>query len=218
MARAVNLRSLGTFEFLVDESSTDLPFVFIEANPRLQVEHTVTEEVTGLDLVQLQIAVAAGQPLSSLGLDPEHPAPAQGFAIQWRINAETLDAQGNARPSSGTLRALRPSQRPGHPRRHAWGRGRLALAALRHVAGQADRPLAQPLVRRCACAGRGGPCPNAVSTGWPPTWACCRPWPQGPSSTASRSTPASWKTATAGAAAGIAGTGGPRPTPHRKRA
>ena len=48
--------SLGTFEFLVDEASTTLPFVFIEANPRLQVEHTVTEAVTGLDLVQLQIA------------------------------------------------------------------------------------------------------------------------------------------------------------------
>ena len=103
MARAVNYRSLGTFEFLVDETSTDFPFVFIEANPRLQVEHTVTEEVTGLDLVQLQIAVASGQSLASLGLAADHPPPARGFAIQWRINAETLDAQGNARPSSGTL-------------------------------------------------------------------------------------------------------------------
>ncbi|HSV59107.1 MAG TPA: carboxyl transferase domain-containing protein [Variovorax sp.] len=113
MARAVNYRNLGTFEFLVDESSTDLPFVFIEANPRLQVEHTVTEEVTGLDLVQLQIAVAAGQTLGSLGLDPEHAAPAQGFAIQWRINAETLDAQGNARPSSGTLARFELPSGPG---------------------------------------------------------------------------------------------------------
>jgi acetyl/propionyl-CoA carboxylase alpha subunit/acetyl-CoA carboxylase carboxyltransferase component len=103
MARAVNYRSLGTFEFLVDESSSELPFVFIEANPRLQVEHTVTEEVTGLDLVQLQIAVAAGQSLASLGLAADHSPPAQGFAIQWRINAETLDALGNARPSSGAL-------------------------------------------------------------------------------------------------------------------
>jgi acetyl/propionyl-CoA carboxylase alpha subunit/acetyl-CoA carboxylase carboxyltransferase component len=103
MARAVSYRSLGTFEFLVDESSRDLPFVFIEANPRLQVEHTVTEEVTGLDLVQLQIAVAAGGTLASLGLDAQHPPRPQGFAIQWRVNAETLDAQGNARPSSGTL-------------------------------------------------------------------------------------------------------------------
>ena len=55
MAEAVRYRSLGTFEFLVDESSAELPFVFIEANPRVQVEHTVTEAVTGLDLVRLQI-------------------------------------------------------------------------------------------------------------------------------------------------------------------
>ena len=67
MARDVGYRSLGTFEFLVDESSAELPWVFIEANPRLQVEHTVTEEVTGLDLVQLQVAVAAGRTLSELG-------------------------------------------------------------------------------------------------------------------------------------------------------
>jgi len=60
MARSVNYRSLGTFEFLVDDSSNELPWVFIEANPRLQVEHTVTEQVTGLDLVQAQIMVAAG--------------------------------------------------------------------------------------------------------------------------------------------------------------
>jgi len=103
LARASAYRGLGTFEFLVDEASADLPFVFIEANPRLQVEHTVTEEVTGVDLVQAQIAVAAGQPLAALGLDPNHPPPARGFAIQWRVLAETLDAQGQARPGTGTI-------------------------------------------------------------------------------------------------------------------
>ncbi|KQW61225.1 carboxyl transferase domain-containing protein [Variovorax sp. Root411] len=103
MAKAVGYRGLGTFEFLVDAGSSTLPFVFIEANPRLQVEHTVTEAVTGLDLVQLQIAVAAGQPLDELGVDADRTAPQRGFAVQWRINAETLDAQGNARPSGGTL-------------------------------------------------------------------------------------------------------------------
>ncbi len=113
MARAVHYRSLGTFEFLVDESDRDLPFVFIEANPRLQVEHTVTEEVTGLDLVQLQIALAAGDTLASLGLDPQRPPAPQGFAIQWRINAERLDAQGNARPSSGTLERFDLPSGPG---------------------------------------------------------------------------------------------------------
>jgi len=103
MAKAVGYQSLGTFEFLVDEHSSTLPYVFIEANPRLQVEHTVTEAVTGLDLVQLQIGVATGQTLADLALDTGRTAPQRGFAVQWRINAETLDAQGNARPSGGTL-------------------------------------------------------------------------------------------------------------------
>jgi acetyl/propionyl-CoA carboxylase alpha subunit/acetyl-CoA carboxylase carboxyltransferase component len=103
MARACQYRSLGTFEFLTDESSPDLPFVFIEANARLQVEHTITEAVTGLDLVQLQIGIAGGKSLQRLGLDPSNPPPSKGFAVQWRINAETLDAQGQARPSGGTL-------------------------------------------------------------------------------------------------------------------
>ena len=103
LAQASSYRGLGTFEFLVDDQSPDLPLVFIEANPRLQVEHTVTEAVTGIDLVAAQIAVAAGQTLAQLGLDPAHPPAAQGVAIQWRINAETLDDAGQARPSSGRL-------------------------------------------------------------------------------------------------------------------
>ncbi|HMA06208.1 MAG TPA: biotin carboxylase N-terminal domain-containing protein, partial [Ramlibacter sp.] len=113
MARAVHYRSLGTFEFLVDETDAQLPFVFIEANPRLQVEHTITEEVTGLDLVQLQISIAAGETLASLGLVPQRPPVPQGFAIQWRINAERLDAQGNARPSSGVLERFDLPSGPG---------------------------------------------------------------------------------------------------------
>lgn len=103
MARALQYEGLGTFEFLVDLASSDLPFVFIECNPRLQVEHTITEEVTGVDLVQAQIALAAGRTLQDIGLDPAAPPAVLGFAIQWRINAETLDAQGNATPGSGTL-------------------------------------------------------------------------------------------------------------------
>ncbi len=103
MARAVAYEGLGTFEFLVDLASSDLPFVFIECNPRLQVEHTITEEVTGVDLVQAQIALAAGRTLRDIGLDPAAPPSVLGFAVQWRINAETLDAQGNATPGSGTL-------------------------------------------------------------------------------------------------------------------
>ncbi len=113
MARAVAYEGLGTFEFLVDLASEALPFVFIEANPRLQVEHTITEEVTGVDLVQTQIALAAGRSLRDLGLDPEAPPVVQGFAMQWRINAETLDAQGRAVPGSGPLTRFELPAGPG---------------------------------------------------------------------------------------------------------
>jgi acetyl/propionyl-CoA carboxylase alpha subunit/acetyl-CoA carboxylase carboxyltransferase component len=113
LARAARLRSLATFEFLVQDGAGERPFVFIEANPRLQVEHTVTEEVTGLDLVQLQIAVAAGARLGEIGLDPQRPPPPRGFAIQWRINAETLEADGTARPASGLIEHLELPAGPG---------------------------------------------------------------------------------------------------------
>ena len=113
MARRAGYRGLGTFEFLVDEGSADLPFVFIEANPRLQVEHTVTEAVTGLDLVALQVQVAAGRALAELGLSEGTPVPERGFAIQWRINAETLDAPGHAMPSSGRIAHLAWPSGPG---------------------------------------------------------------------------------------------------------
>ncbi|MDP4074964.1 carboxyl transferase domain-containing protein [Acidovorax sp. A1169] len=113
MASEVFYEGLGTFEFLVDLSSATLPFVFIEANPRLQVEHTITEEVTGVDLVQTQIALAAGQSLRDLGLDPDAPPAVQGFAMQWRINAETLDAQGGAVPGGGPLTRFHLPAGPG---------------------------------------------------------------------------------------------------------
>ena len=111
MARACEYRGLGTFEFLVDEDSVDLPFVFIEANPRLQVEHTVTEEVTGLDLVRLQIAIAGGADLAALGL-LSPPSP-RGWAIQWRINLETDAADVSAAPSSDRLTRFEPPCGPG---------------------------------------------------------------------------------------------------------
>ncbi|MCX8498076.1 MAG: carbamoyl-phosphate synthase large subunit, partial [Caulobacteraceae bacterium] len=116
MAKACAYRSLGTFEFLVDaDADPDGPdaFAFIEANPRLQVEHTVTEAVTGLDLVALQLGVAGEQSLANLGLTPDSvPAP-RGYAIQLRVNMETMDAQGHARPSSGTLSLFEPPSGPG---------------------------------------------------------------------------------------------------------
>ena len=84
MARHVGYLGLGTFEFLVDLQRGE--FAFIEANARLQVEHTVTEAVTGLDLAQLQVQVAAGARLAELGLATA-PAP-RGHAVQWRINLD----------------------------------------------------------------------------------------------------------------------------------
>ena len=113
MARAVRYEGLGTFEFLADLQSADLPFVFIEANARLQVEHTITEAVTGVDLVQAQMALAAGQSLADLGLDPARAPAPRGYAIQWRINAETLAVDGSATPGHGTLTRFDLPQGPG---------------------------------------------------------------------------------------------------------
>ena len=107
IAREAKYQSLGTFEFLVDADSG--AFFFIEANPRLQVEHTVTEEVTGIDLVKTQLRLASGAALSSLHVEG---AP-RGFAIQLRINAETVDASGQTKPSAGTLTAFEPPSGPG---------------------------------------------------------------------------------------------------------
>ena len=113
MARAVNYRSLGTFEFLVDLDGGPTPFAFLEVNPRLQVEHTVTEMVTGIDLVQAQIKVAAGRGLSELNLADAAPHPPRGHAIQLRINAELADEHGGARPSAGRLEIFHAASGPG---------------------------------------------------------------------------------------------------------
>ncbi|MGW3037806.1 carboxyl transferase domain-containing protein [Streptomyces sp. NPDC001178] len=83
IARAARCSSLVTFEFLLRGEE----FWFIEANPRLQVEHTVTEEVTGVDLVAAQLRLAAGATLEELGLGVPPAAP-RGFAVQARVAAE----------------------------------------------------------------------------------------------------------------------------------
>jgi acetyl/propionyl-CoA carboxylase alpha subunit len=112
LGKAVRYKGLGTIEFLV-ASGEGGRFAFIEANPRLQVEHTVTEEVTGLDLVRLQLAVAGGASLAELGLtQAEVPAP-RGVAIQARVNLESMTADGQARPSGGVLSAYEPPAGPG---------------------------------------------------------------------------------------------------------
>ena len=111
LAREVRYDSLGTFEFLVDVGSDRERFVFIEANPRLQVEHTVTEEVTGVDLVRAQIRAAQGESLAALGLSSP-PAPI-GYAIQLRVNAETMDAGGAVKPTGGVIGVFEPPSGPG---------------------------------------------------------------------------------------------------------
>ncbi len=114
MAAAVHYRNVGTFEFLVDAAAGGhAKFAFIEANPRLQVEHTVTEEVTGVDLVQVQLQIAAGASLSEVGLSLGSPPTPLGIAIQLRINTETLTAEGTVKPAGGTLTAFEPPLGPG---------------------------------------------------------------------------------------------------------
>ncbi len=91
---AESLRTLATFEFLIDEGGG---FYFIEANPRLQVEHGVTEETTGLDLVGWQIALSDGAKLADLAAPPS----SRGAAIEWRIVAEGAGRLARFAPPSG---------------------------------------------------------------------------------------------------------------------
>ncbi|MDF2233359.1 carboxyl transferase domain-containing protein [Albimonas sp. CAU 1670] len=115
IARSVDYLNLGTFEFLVDATGRPgaLPFVFIEANARLQVEHTVTEAVTGVDLVQTQLKVADGASLAELGLDDPAAAVPRGWAVQTRVNLETIGADGAVRPGGGLIETYEPPTGPG---------------------------------------------------------------------------------------------------------
>ncbi len=103
---AVNYKNLCTVEFLVDADTAE--FFFIEANPRLQVEHTVTEEVSGLNLVELQLQIAGGQTLAELGLRKDEVPTPRGIAVQLRVNTETMQADGEAKPGGGPLSAFEP--------------------------------------------------------------------------------------------------------------
>jgi pyruvate carboxylase subunit A len=96
IARGVQYDNAGTVEFLLDQEGR---YYFIEMNPRIQVEHTVTEQITAIDIVRNQITIAAGKPLDIRQED----VTLQGHAIQCRINAE--DPKNNFRPCTGTVTA-----------------------------------------------------------------------------------------------------------------
>jgi acetyl/propionyl-CoA carboxylase alpha subunit len=98
IATATSYDSVGTIEFLLSNDGTE--YYFLEANPRIQVEHTVTESVTGVDIVSSQIQVAAGVPLHDLDV---YDRDCEGTAIQLRVTCEQQQADGTLLPSPGTL-------------------------------------------------------------------------------------------------------------------
>jgi acetyl-CoA carboxylase biotin carboxylase subunit len=104
MAKAADYHNAGTCEFLVDSQNR---FYFIEVNARIQVEHPVTELVTGIDLVREQIRIAAGEPLRLA----QEQIPHRGVAMECRINAE--DPAADFRPSPGTVTRWYPPGGPG---------------------------------------------------------------------------------------------------------
>src|SRR6187200_1082919 len=104
-AESINYSCAGTVEFLVEtEGERAGQHVFIEMNPRIQVEHTVTEEITDVDLVQAQMRIAAGESLADLGLSQDI-LRINGAALQCRITTE--DPANNFRPDTGTITAYR---------------------------------------------------------------------------------------------------------------
>ena len=106
-ARASDYRNAGTVEFLLEGSGDHANFYFLEMNTRLQVEHPVTEAVTGVDLVQAQFAVAAGGPLPW----EQRSLSTRGHAIECRIYAE--DPDQNFLPQAGSLLLYREPAGPG---------------------------------------------------------------------------------------------------------
>ncbi len=103
--RAVEYRNAGTVEFLLDEFGE---FYFMEMNTRVQVEHPVSEEITGTDIIKEQLRIASGEPISCVDRAPFSP---NGHAIEMRINAE--DPDNDFRPCPGTVTKFEPPAGPG---------------------------------------------------------------------------------------------------------
>jgi pyruvate carboxylase len=136
LARSVGYRNAGTAEFLVDQSGRHY---FIEINPRIQVEHTITEEITGIDIVAAQIQIAAGATLPQLGLTQE-AITRRGFAIQCRITTE--DAAAGFQPDTGKIEVYRS----------AGGNG-VRLDASSGFAGAQITPHYDSLLVKCTVSG-----------------------------------------------------------------
>ena len=136
LAKSVNYRNAGTAEFLVDQQNR---YYFIEINPRIQVEHTITEEITGIDIVAAQIQIAAGASLQQLGLTQDRIST-RGFAIQCRITTE--DPAKNFQPDTGKIEVYRS----------AGGNG-VRLDGGNGFAGAVITPYYDSMLVKCTCSG-----------------------------------------------------------------
>lgn len=136
LAKSANYRNAGTAEFLVDAQDRHY---FIEINPRIQVEHTITEEITGVDLVAAQIQIAAGASLQQLGL-LQDKITTRGFAIQCRITTE--DPTKNFQPDTGKIEVYRS----------AGGNG-VRLDGGNGFVGSIISPHYDSMLVKCSCSG-----------------------------------------------------------------
>lgn len=136
LAKSVNYRNAGTAEFLVDQKNR---YYFIEINPRIQVEHTITEEITGIDLIAAQIQIAAGATLAQLGLTQDRIST-RGFAIQCRITTE--DPAKGFSPDTGKIEVYRS----------AGGNG-VRLDGGNGFAGAIITPHYDSMLVKCTCHG-----------------------------------------------------------------
>lgn len=136
LAQSVNYRNAGTAEFLVDQKNR---YYFIEINPRIQVEHTITEEITGIDIVAAQIQIAAGASLAQLGLTQDRIS-IRGFAIQCRITTE--DPANGFSPDTGKIEVYRS----------AGGNG-VRLDGGNGFAGAIISPHYDSMLVKCTCHG-----------------------------------------------------------------